>query len=258
MTINALNRNDLTWRLVERLTARTHADEASPDMTVFPNARITGAISGTNRQIDVLIDARWDDGRERRIIVDAKHRRRFVDIKQVESFEGMMRDCRASYGVLVCTSGFTEAAKRRAQCAISLRLIGPEELETFTLDTWDDCQGRCSASTKRWSSSGLVLWERMPHGLAINDSPLSIMLLGKCDVCGDFNIWCWDCGQKFALADDSEFKCACDWFWLTATEDEDELDGTLSKSVLLRLILLPTYSTRGAAVVLDADRKRLS
>jgi hypothetical protein len=79
-----------------------------------------GAITGIKRQVDVLIDARVAEDVLRRVIVDAKFRRRKIDVTDVEAFEGMMKDCRAQRGLLVCSNGFTEAALRRAQEAARL------------------------------------------------------------------------------------------------------------------------------------------
>jgi hypothetical protein len=52
------------------------ADQLSTEFCVTPNALIRGAITGIKRQIDVLIEARHDTDNTRRIIVDAKRRKR--------------------------------------------------------------------------------------------------------------------------------------------------------------------------------------
>ena len=85
------------WRLYERLVAALEAENSGIELSVTPNARIKGCISHKSRQIDVLIDARWGDDLSRRIIVDAKFHGRKLDIKDVESFEGMMKDCEAAH-----------------------------------------------------------------------------------------------------------------------------------------------------------------
>ena len=46
------------WRLYERVVASIESSKASAENTVIPNAKLVGHISGTERQIDVLIDAR--------------------------------------------------------------------------------------------------------------------------------------------------------------------------------------------------------
>src|SRR6266704_4770432 len=92
------------WKIYERLVASFEVEAADMDASVTPNATLLGSISGVQRQIDVLVDARWDDDLSRRIIFDAKRRSRKV-------FEGLMRDVRASRGVLVCTKGYSEASR---------------------------------------------------------------------------------------------------------------------------------------------------
>src|ERR1039458_6592279 len=74
----------------------------------------------------LLVDHRWHAGSASRIIVDAKNRSRPLDLGDVEQFEGMMRDCRATRGIIVCTAGWSEAAARRAQQAITITLLDYE------------------------------------------------------------------------------------------------------------------------------------
>lgn len=131
------------WRLYERFVAGLISDEnASDDLTVIPKAKLTGCISGIKREVDVLIDARLAADVTRRVIVDAKYRKRKVDIKVVEEFEGMMRDCRADRGIIVCSSGFSEAALRRAQESIAIRLIPLEELSYINVSDWSHALDR--------------------------------------------------------------------------------------------------------------------
>ena len=202
-------------------------DEAHHDLTVIPNARLRGSISTTNRQIDVLIDCRLGEDVSRRVIVDAKRHRRPIDIKQVEEFEGMMKDVRAHRGILVCPNGHTAAALRRAQNAIDIRLIPLDELDSLDLSGWEPCSYS--------SCKGYVLWDSTP---ALEVGGLwQIFAASKCDQCRRFNIWCWGCGLRAALDDEAEFRCECEgpWFWLTAIEDdsEDEVESLLAVYLLL-------------------------
>lgn len=224
------------WRTYERFVANLMSDEASANLTVIPNAKLTGAISGTERQIDVLIDARLQEDVSRRIIVDAKFRRRKIDIKEVESFEGMMRDCRAQYGILVCPNGYSPAALQRAQDYISIRLVTLEELEHYNPAAWELCAGQCAELRKRPDKVGWVLFDHY-FGIGIG-SRISLMAVSKCDLCHDFHVWCWDCGQKFALiGNEAEYKCSCDRFWLTSVEDEGEDEyGNKLEAVLLIVV----------------------
>lgn len=228
------------WRLYERFVASLESEKATNEITVIPNAKLIGCISHVERQVDVLIDARLQEDTTRRIIVDAKLWRRKINVKDVESFEGMMRDCRANKGILVCPNGYSPAALRRSQDYITIRLVTLAELESIDPSRWDHCVGQCQKyfATK---NPGWVLYDQT---IAIQTpfNLISIVSIGKCDECHDFNIWCWDCGEKFALVgNEAEYKCECDRFWLTSVEDEgiDHMNNELSAVVLIVVLLHP-------------------
>jgi hypothetical protein len=241
----------IDWKKYERFVAELCSEDyQSQDVTVIPNAKIEGCLSQTTRQVDVLIDSRFGDDRNRRVIVDAKKYSRPLNIKDVESFHGMMMDCSSKAGILVCPNGYSEAAKKRAQDYINLKIVALSELENVDLSLWDDClSDSCNGRKER----GLVLWDS-PKGIGAPSTPVSITSIGKCDVCGDFHIWCWDCGCKFYLGDESELKCNCNhpWFWLTTIVEDECSDGDkeVFKSVYLLLVTLKDS--------LIADRKPLN
>lgn len=221
------------WKLYERVVAAFLAENEGIEVSVTPNARIVGTISGTFRQVDALLDARWGDDLSKRIIVDAKRYRGKVDIKDVESFESMMRDCRAARGVIVCPNGWTEGARRRAQDAITIALLTLEEVENRDWRAaFEDCYGTC-ASSQACTRNGLVLWDAQHH-LAIDDL-WAIVYTGKCDACHDYHVWCWDCDEKFALGTEDDHTCACDRIWASLIEEEvdDQTGKTLNAVHLL-------------------------
>jgi hypothetical protein len=228
---------DKTWRLYERIVAALEAENVGIEMSITPNAKIVGGISLQERQIDVLIDARWGDDISKRIIVDAKLYRTKLDIKDVESFEGMMKDCGAERGVLVCPNGWTEAAQRRARDAITVKLLALEEIEESTVWAhFDDCLGECSQQPNKRKLTGLVLWDA-EHFLSI-DEMYAIIFTGKCDVCHNFQIWCWDCGEKFAIGEEDEYTCSCERQWISVIEEEtDDTTGNTLNAVHLLLIV---------------------
>src|SRR5271155_2203865 len=110
-------------KVYERVEASFEAAAADMEASVTPNAWLIGSISRLKRQIDVLVDARWSNDLERRIIFDAKRRTRKVDVEDVEVFEGLMRDVIATRGVVVCSSGHTNAALQRAAQLTDIRLL---------------------------------------------------------------------------------------------------------------------------------------
>lgn len=219
------------WRAFERLVARLTSDEYEHDLsfTVIPNARIKGYISNRKRQIDVLVECRSGTDLDRRIIFDAKDKKRPIDIKEVEAFEGLMRDVQAKRGFLVCTNGHTKAALTRAQEHIGIRLISPDELDDFDPTAWDSCLSNTC-------SKGLVLWDT---NFIVKDGPwVTLQNVGKCDVCGKFHIWCSDCGDRICLQKEDDWQCYCTstWFWLSSIEDDVDKSGLSSKGAYLLLI----------------------
>jgi hypothetical protein len=216
------------WQVYERLIARMMADQLSTEYCVTPNARVVGRISGRSRQIDVLIDLRHDSDNSRRLVVDAKRRRRRVTINDVEAFQGLMEDVGATYGYLVCPRGHTKSAERRAQERVFIRLVPLEHLEGFDPSTWPQCGApKCS---------GRVFWDGYPAmtmalragGRDGNDFVMSyVHCVGKCDRCGAFKVKCLTCGDMLSPRErdpeDCGHQCRCKtpWFWLASIESDE-------------------------------------
>ncbi len=218
------------WREYERLVSKLTTEDYDNNYTVIPNARITGFISGRKRQIDVLVEYRFDSQLSRRIIFDAKFRKRPIDIKEIEAFEGLMRDVNSQRGFIVCSNGYTVAALKRAQEHIGIKLLPAEEIEEFDINSWDSCRSKSCMN-------GLVLWDATPS--LIIDGMVSVQATGKCDECGKFHIWCWDCGGRYFIDFESELQCSCKgpWFWLTSIEPEADESGNEYKSHYLILVM---------------------
>lgn len=204
------------WRMYERVAACFEIEAVGMDSSVLVNASLIGSISGVKRQIDVLVDARFAEGMERRIIFDAKLRKRKVDVKDVESFEGLMRDVKASRGVLICSTGYTKATLARAQKIIDIRIMDAEEAAELDHAAIDPCP-LCSIEKRK--TEGLVFWDGQ-FPLPIGPG-WAIVFTGKCDVCHSFAFWCWDCGEKLVVPDHEVHECGCERIWLIE-KDEDE------------------------------------
>jgi hypothetical protein len=227
--------NPPPWRIYERIVAAIEAENADFEMSITPNARIIGCLSGRKRQVDVLIDARWEDKISRRIIVDAKRHKRKIDIKDVEAFEAMMKDCRAERGILVCPNGFTEGAKRRTQDAITINILSLDELDDLNLTSWDECLGQCAEQADNRTSTGMVLWGGYEL-VAVDPISSVVYRVGKCDKCHNFHVWCWQCDSSLALKDTDEQQCCCGRLWATI-HDEGIDDETKEKINTVRLLM---------------------
>ncbi len=206
-------------------------EELSTEYCATPNARLIGRISKRSRQIDVLIDLRHDRDNSRRVIVDAKKRKRKIDVQDVEAFRGLMEDVGATHGYLVCPTGYTKAAEHRAQSVVSIRLIPLDRLEDFDPSKWPECKAtRCN--------NGRVFWDGYPE-MTLRLAPVSgphagelrdvafVHYVGKCDRCGAFHVKCVACRDILYIpADDDEDSgraCSCQtpWFWLASIEEDE-------------------------------------
>jgi hypothetical protein len=250
-----MTRRSPDWEIYERMIARMFADQVSTGFCVTPNARLIGRISKRSRQIDVLIDLRHDTDNSGRVIVDAKKKARKIDVKDVEEFRGLMEDVAATHGYLVCPNGYTKAAERRAQSAVSIRLVPLNHLEMFDPSTWPKCNApKCG--------DGRVFWDGYP-GITLRVIPQSgpnrgelvdltyIHYVGKCDRCGQFHVKCLTCGDVLSPPENDEsdygHQCSCQlpWFWLASIEEDD--DGM--RSAELHAVLIPTVK------IITADRR---
>lgn len=224
------------WRLYERMAAAIEAEniDAGIDLSIGMNIRLVGAISGIGRQVDMLIEARWEDDRSRRILVDAKRYGRPLNVKDVEAFEGMMRDCQAQHGVLVCSNGWSPGAARRAQDGITLKMLSVEDAEEKTdWAMFEACYGHCW-DTRDPSRRGVVLWDaQLP--LELNEM-YAIIWTGKCDTCHNFQVWCWDCGETLSLGLDEAYSCGCERWWSSKVVEEAG-DAIFSSTKAVHLVL---------------------
>ncbi|WP_372834214.1 restriction endonuclease [Pontibacterium sp.] len=210
------------------------------DLSDSLNASVKGKFSSRKRQIDVLIDHRHDTDNRNRIIIDAKVKKRRIDVNGVEAFLGLMEDVGATHGYLVCPNGYTKSAERRAQEVVSLRLLPLDRLENFDPSTWPSC-----SATSR--CKGKVFWDGYPS-VDIFLAPLQndfhstnmvsyIHYVGKCDKCRNFHIKCLACGCVLTPAYDDEedvgaqCQCKMPWFWLASIESD--ADGVQSAELHL-------------------------
>ena len=214
------------WENYERLVAGLIARQAPSEYTVTANARVTGQISKRKRQLDVLIDLRHDTDNSRRLIVDAKHRTRKIDVVQVEAFKGLMEDVGATHGYLISPAGQTKAAVLRAQELITIRVLPLDHLEDFDPDSWPPCQGeKCMSGRIFWNGLQTIRMRRR-----IGDDPDAPVVgatfdhvHGKCDRCSRFHVRCLARNTIFSLGNKNEIKGCCDpiMFWLSSVEKDD-------------------------------------
>jgi len=104
-----------------------------PDAKLTPDARIVGRFSKIERQIDLLIEGSIVDFKFR-IVVDGKYRDKKIDVNDVESFIGFVRDVEADRGIMISTKGYSAAAINRGHyddSEIELDILNFKELKRF-------------------------------------------------------------------------------------------------------------------------------
>lgn len=122
----------MDWKSYEREIHRQF-QVMYPEATITYNRLIPGRYSKTERQIDILIED-YIAGNAFKIIVDGKYFSKNIDVKEVESFIGMMQDVAADKGLLITQKGYSEAAVKRAYndpSRIELDILNFEELKQF-------------------------------------------------------------------------------------------------------------------------------
>ena len=219
------------WEVYERMIARMMVDQIGTDLCVTPNARIPGGISGRSRQIDVLIDARHDTDNSRRVIVDAKKRKRKIDVIDVEAFRGLMEDVGATHGYLVCPVGHTKAAENRAQMAVSICLVPLDHIHDFDPSTWPECMNsKCKNGRIFWDGYPEMYMTLRPVDDLANVGPKRLSFVhyvGKCDRCGRFHVRCLTCEDILTLPEDDDddighqCRCGMPWFWIASIEADE-------------------------------------
>lgn len=105
------------------------------------NKHIKGLYSERMRQIDVFIKTSTGIV----YVVDAKMYATKVDVKDVESFIGMIKDVGADYGIIVSEKGFTKSAIKRAHLGennIEVDILNINELQMFQAEGAISYSGR--------------------------------------------------------------------------------------------------------------------
>ncbi|MEO5690423.1 MAG: restriction endonuclease [Burkholderiaceae bacterium] len=126
----------MNWKDYEQAIV-LHFQNEFPDATVQKNAHLVGRYSGVSRQVDVLVTGTVADF-EQRIVIDAKHRKRPIDVTDVEAFIGYCADLDVHRGVLIAPRGYTSAALARAHNDMS-----DIELDVLNFDELAHHQGLC-------------------------------------------------------------------------------------------------------------------
>lgn len=103
-----------------------------PDALITKNAQLPGKLSGTARDIDVLLESQVF-GHSLQIAVECKNWSSKLDVADIGSFIDKIKDVGISKGVMVSKVGYTEAAHQRArtETGVQLQVLDFDNLPTF-------------------------------------------------------------------------------------------------------------------------------
>src|SRR4051812_4442190 len=118
----------MDWRRYERDVAAMLIERVGGNATVEFDARLPGVDSGAERQIDILLTGSFAGLVDAQLVVDCKFYGSKLDVNDVGTFIGLVRDVRADMGLLITTVGYSESAQQLA------RRTGGIHVEVISLD----------------------------------------------------------------------------------------------------------------------------
>lgn len=102
------------WKRFEKQIHQIHTQLAPEGASVTLDDRIVGAESKVERQLDVTI--RVDVAQYKvLIVIECKNESRPIDVGTMGEFASLLRDVRANKGVMISSSGYTQAAVEMAR-----------------------------------------------------------------------------------------------------------------------------------------------
>jgi len=102
------------WKRFEKVIHDIHAQLAPEGASVTMDDKIVGSESGVERQIDVSIRVNIA-GYDILIVIECKDQGRPIDVTGMGSFTSLVKDVNANKGVMISSSGYTEAALNMAK-----------------------------------------------------------------------------------------------------------------------------------------------
>lgn len=208
------DRTTAAWRQFELDVVKTIRN-LDPAARVLHDQKVTGIVSGTERQLDAVA-TKAVAGADIEMVIECKQYARKLGIGKIDEFVGKLIDAGCSHGILYATSGVTAPARRRAESSrnpkITLRdlsdvtdFTGPTsrsyvEVETFLEANAVDFSGlieevvfgNCQADNCWYGEVGF--------------GELNGIDVGRCSSCGQFHIRC-KCCDEVTEADESHPVC---------------------------------------------------
>lgn len=214
-------KNTPEWKQYEWLISKIFHDQYySIETTILPNAKIHGKFSKRSRQIDILVT-----NNNVKTIIECKHHKTPLDVKDIESFISMFSDTNANNGIIISSSGFSKSAYNRIseyEKQIKLEHLDWEKayLNSFSNDSYGKISDLCEHCNDNESGTevpGLLLWQG-GYGLEKNGI-LYIYHIAECLKCNNITIYCDSCGVITSLNEDEICCLEAEQFIQQLTKD---------------------------------------
>lgn len=210
-------RIDLTPQDYEDGVATLLAEKFEGHGIVERDARLTSRSGGRDRQIDILVRLPLADLEEGLMVVDCKRYGTRVDIKDVETFIGLVEDVGAPMGLLVTTQGFTRGAIRRARAVRGIRI---QVVRVEELPGWEPplitCE-MCAEAVHPDSIPGMA-WIGHDDDVSTENGDTVSVTLGYCDKCLALYVTCPRCDEVITITEwredewvECEGGCGVEW-----------------------------------------------
>jgi len=153
------------WKKYEKQIA-PKVKSKFPNYDIRPNDTIRGKLSKVNRQVDISLK-KESNGKMILGIAECKCFGRRIDVKQVDSFAGFLKDVDAQFGLMITNKGFSKGAKNRA--------IGDNiDLEVIKFSDWDSFNTTWFSEGNFISANNLVVrCLKCNNKLLFNDDELT-------------------------------------------------------------------------------------
>lgn len=200
----------MTWQ--EYQTAVGKLYEKMTEMGVVEKDKyIPDRITGQKRQVDVWCELKIDQ-HTINILVDAKYRKKKLDIKDLEEVEGLANAVKANKTIIVTNSGWTEPAQKRAKFSnIDFRILTIEDaLSLLFPDKWFMCYS-CKDECVVMDSDGVIFREK--------NNLFFYWQAGKCRNCKDLYLHCPECGDRKIIDYNDNYQCNCKHVWKRSKEE---------------------------------------
>src|SRR5260221_46779 len=110
----------MTWKEYEEKVFK-YFQSRHPDALMTRNAPMSGRLSRTSRDIDILIESQIF-GHSIQIAIECKNWKSKLDVADVGSFIDKLKDVGISKGIIVSKVGYSESAYTRARSELEVQL----------------------------------------------------------------------------------------------------------------------------------------